>query len=107
MTPVTWLEYASLILTSLLLGAYIGLSSYAITIKAGRCNATATAGGVTGFLTFGCSICNRLLVLLLGVTGVISYFEPIRPALGFVSFGLLGWALLYRLRQIKKIQNKV
>lgn len=103
MSPITWLEYASLILTSLLLGAYIGLSRYESAIRARKCNMTAAAGGITGFLTFGCSVCNKLLVLLLGVTGILQYFEPIRPAFGLMSLALLVGALFYRLRRIKRL----
>ena len=102
MTPITWLEWGSLVITSLLLGAYFGLSYYGKKKTSKRCNATATAGGIFGFLTFGCSICNKLLVLLLGVTGVLKYFEPIRPGLGVFSIGLLGTAVIYKTKQIKK-----
>lgn len=102
MTPVTLIEYTSLFLTSLLLGVYFGLSYYEKKIKSGGCDAVAAAGGIAGFLTFGCAICNKLLVLLLGVTGVLKYFEPIRPVLGFVSVGLLSIAIIYKIKHIKK-----
>lgn len=105
MTPVTWLEWASLVITSLLLGAYFGLSYYGKRKTSKRCNATATAGGIFGFLAFGCSICNKLLILLLGVTGILKYFEPIRPALGVFSIGLLGTALVFKIKNIKKKKN--
>lgn len=107
MTPVTWLEWASLVITSLLLGTYFGLSYYGKKVKSTKCNTTATAGGIFGFLTFGCSICNKILILLLGVSGVLKYFEPVRPALGFLSIGLLGTALVYKAKNIKskKILN--
>ncbi len=94
MTPVGWLEYAALALTSILLGIYIGLSYYIKATKKDKvCNASATTGGVFGFLTFGCSICNKILVFFLGVTGVLTYFEPIRPLLGIASIGFLVFAI--------------
>lgn len=97
MTPVGWLEYASLALTSALLGLYFGLSYYVKATKRDKsCNASATAGGIFGFLTFGCSICNKILVFFLGVTGILTYFEPIRRYLGIVSIGLLGTAIFYK-----------
>ena len=99
MTPVRFLEYFSLISTSLLLGAYFGLSYY---IKANNrvCNASAATGGVFGFLTFGCSICNKLLVFFLGIAGVLTYFDPIRPFLGIASLGFLGFAVFVKARSI-------
>ena len=101
MTPVGWLEYASLALTSTLLGLYLGLSYYAKAAKRDKvCNASAASGGIFGFLTFGCSICNKILVFFLGVAGVLAYFEPIRPYLGIVSIGLLGTAIFYKAKSI-------
>ena len=106
MTPVGWLERSSLLITSLLLGAYIGLLYYG---KASRkdkvCNATAASGGIFGFLTFGCSICNKILVLFLGITGVLTYFEPIRPLLGILSTGLLGFAVFAKARNMFKSRS--
>ncbi len=94
MTPVGWLEHGSLIITSLLLGIYIGLIYYGKAAKKDSvCNTTATTGGVFGFLTFGCSICNKILVFFLGVAGVFTYFEPVRPFLGIVSILFLGFAI--------------
>ena len=104
MTPVGWLEYSSLIITSVLLGAYIGLVYYGKTTgKDKLCNASATTGGVFGFLTFGCSICNKILVFFLGITGVLAYFEPIRPILGVLSIGLLGFAVITKSRSLSII----
>ncbi len=100
MTPVAWLEYVSLVMTSLLLGTYIGLSYYEKRIKAVKCDVTATFGGIFGFLTFGCSICNKILILLLGVTGVLKYFEPIRPFFGIISIVLLGGAVIYKTKKL-------
>lgn len=82
MTPVGWIEKLSLLITSSLLGVYIGLLYYGKARGKDRlCNASATTGGIFGFLTFGCSICNKILVFFLGITGVLTYFEPIRPYL--------------------------
>lgn len=104
MTPVGWLERTSLFITSLLLGIYIGLLYYGRTASKNKvCTATATTGGVFGFLTFGCSICNKILIFFLGVTGVLTYFDPIRPMLGILSIGLLGFAVLTKARRLSII----
>jgi len=105
MTPVTWIEYTTLIATSLLLGVYIGLSYYSKLVASKACNVAATSGGIFGFLTFGCVLCNKLLILLLGVVGVLTYFEPIRPFFGLGSVGLLGVAIVYKGKQLIKSYN--
>lgn len=97
MTPVGWFEHASLITTSLLLGIYIGLVYYGKPTKKGKiCNASATAGGIFGFLTFGCPICNKIFVFFLGVAGVLTYFEPIRPFLGVFSILFLVFPIIQK-----------
>ncbi|MBS3114520.1 hypothetical protein J4448_05450 [Candidatus Woesearchaeota archaeon] len=99
MTQVGWLEQSSLLITSSLLGTYIGLLYYGrIASKNKVCNATAASGGIFGFLTFGCSICNKILVFFLGIAGVLTYFEPLRPLLGILSIGLLLFAVLAKAR---------
>ncbi|MBS3105267.1 hypothetical protein J4234_03365 [Candidatus Woesearchaeota archaeon] len=99
MTPVGWLEYASLGLTSLMMGAYFGIAFYAKSANK-VCDTTAAAGGVFGFLTFGCSICNKILVFFLGVAGVLTYFDPLRPFLGIVSIFFLGFAIYKKAENI-------
>ena len=101
MTPFGLWEQISLLVTSALLGAYIGLVYYAkASGKDLVCNTSAAAGGVFGFLTFGCSICNKVLVFFLGIVGVFAYFEPIRPLLGIVSVGFLGFAIFNKAKSI-------
>jgi hypothetical protein len=92
MTPVGLLEWFSLITTSILLGVYLGFSHYIKKNNLGTCSILATSGGILGFLTFGCSVCNQILVLLLGVSGVLQYFEPLRPFLAIVSIVFLVYA---------------
>ena len=92
MTPVYFYDYIFLLLTSILSGTFIGLWYY--TKKTSRkCSAAATGGALGGFLSFGCTICNKLIVLAIGVTGALTYFAPIQPILGIVSIILLSWAV--------------
>ena len=58
-----------------------------------KCNVSAASGGIFGFLGFGCSICNKILILFLGVAGVLTYVEPYRPFIGFVGVGLMSYAV--------------
>jgi len=92
MTPVNFLDYLFLIITSLLLGAYISFHKYQKQTKK-TCTAAAYSGGIFGFLGFGCVLCNKILLLVMGVTGVLTYVEPIRPLLGFGGLGLMSYAV--------------
>ncbi|MEZ5093402.1 hypothetical protein [Nocardioides sp.] len=55
-------------------------------------------GGLLGFFAVGCPVCNKVVVLALGYTGALRWFEPVQPYLAVVAVGLLGWALRARLR---------
>ena len=66
--------------------------------RACRVSGRAGAGGVLSFLAAGCPVCNKLVVLAVGVSGALDYFRPLQPLLGLVSLVLLGVALRARLR---------
>ncbi len=55
-------------------------------------------GGLLGFFAVGCPVCNKLVVLALGYTGALRWFEPIQPYLAVGAIALLAWALRARLR---------
>ena len=112
MTPVYWYDYVFLVLTSILSGAYIGLWHYNKNNQKNinsKCNYTAAGGAVGGFFSFGCAICNKLLIWILGLSGVIAYFMPFQPMLGVISVILLSYTVYLQLRILstKNIQTKV
>ena len=55
------------------------------------------AGGLVTFFAVGCPVCNKIVLLALGTTGALQFFEPIQPYLAGASILLLGWALYARL----------
>ncbi|WP_062377862.1 hypothetical protein [Demequina pelophila] len=57
------------------------------------------AGAFVTFFAVGCPVCNKLVLLALGYTGAIQFFEPIQPYLAVGAIGLLGWALVARVRR--------
>jgi hypothetical protein len=63
-----------------------------------RVTGRAGAGGVLSFLAVGCPVCNKLVVLAVGVNGAMEYFRPMQPLLGAVSVISLGAALWGRFR---------
>jgi hypothetical protein len=58
----------------------------------------ASLASIGAFLAIGCPICNKVVVAVLGVSGALSIFGPIQPAIGAVSVALLGATLVWRLR---------
>ncbi|NOZ80499.1 MAG: hypothetical protein GXP63_02405 [DPANN group archaeon] len=97
MIPSTFSDYAFLVLTAVLLGAYLGVHLYKKN-SSPLCDTVSFSGGLAGFLAFGCPICNQLLVLLFGTTALLAYLEPYRPILGSVSTAILAGALWWRIR---------
>ncbi|MET9914143.1 hypothetical protein ABZZ74_46820 [Streptomyces sp. NPDC006476] len=60
--------------------------------------ARAVIAGVASAFAVGCPICNKLVVLAIGVSGALSYWAPVQPVLGVATVALLGYALFRRLR---------
>lgn len=88
MVQATWLDYVFLLTTSLLIAVYLAIPENKVCKPYG-----AFSGGFLGFLAFGCPICNKLLVLLLGFDFMYGMVNPIRPILGIVSVIVLGYAI--------------
>ena len=86
------LDYFFLTASSVLLGGYVAVHFYKKTIsKKGK--VAAYTGGVASFLGFGCVLCNKILLLLLGAAGALTYVEPYRPFIGFAGLGLMVYAV--------------
>lgn len=103
MTPTGILDYGFLVLTSALLGTYIVLhffyrKKHSISQ---RNRYTAFIGAVPSIFSFSCPVCNILLVYLFGVTGVLLYFEPLRPLFGFLGIGILTLTLCFKIQDIR------
>lgn len=100
MTPVTWWDYPALAATAVLEG--ILFATYVRAGTAGRGGtAQAAGGGVLSFFAVGCPVCNKLVVLAAGVSGALSYWAPVQPFLAAASAGVLGYAVVRRLRGMR------
>jgi hypothetical protein len=56
-----------------------------------------TLGGLLAFFAIGCPTCNKLVLLALGTSGAITWFEPVQPLLSLAGIAVLTWALRRRL----------
>ncbi len=56
------------------------------------------AGGLLTFFAVGCPVCNKIVLVVLGASGAMTWFAPLQPLLQVVAVGLLLWGLRVRLR---------
>jgi hypothetical protein len=99
MTPVVWWDYPFWSAAALLMG--LVAATYVHAPGAGRSGISqekkVLGGGLLSVFAVGCPVCNKLVVLALGTSGAFTYFAPVQPLLGFLSVGLLAYALRARL----------
>ncbi|WP_143338235.1 hypothetical protein [Demequina sp. NBRC 110054] len=96
-TPWSWWALGiSSILAGLVAATYVATPEEAHTEREGRLG---MAGGIATFFAVGCPVCNKLVLLALGYTGAIQWFEPIQPYLAVGAIALLAWAFVARVRR--------
>lgn len=93
MTPTRPRDYVFWIVSSILLGLIAGTYVRQDRAEGER---PAMAGGLLASLAIGCPVCNKIVVLLIGASGALTYFGPAQIVLGAVSVALLVWTLLLR-----------
>lgn len=103
--PVQWWNYpvlaATAVLGGLVLATFLHLSGrpagsdQEATDAAGK--RLGSLGGVLSLLAVGCPVCNKLVLVLLGTSGALTYWAPLQPLVAVVSLALLGEAALRRL----------
>lgn len=96
--PPTWWSWPALavsaVLTGLVVASYVDATASAERREGRR----GWLGGVLTFFAVGCPVCNKLVLVLLGTSGALTWFEPLQPLIQLAAVLLLGWALLTRLR---------
>jgi len=99
MTPVLWWNYPVWLLSSILTGAlvatYVRDPSFPLPASEGG---KTFLGSMLSLFAVGCPICNKLVVLALGVSGALNWFAPVQPFLALASLALLAYALWARRR---------
>jgi hypothetical protein len=104
MIPTRPQDYLFLGLTTLLatlLGATYALPS-SCPLQEGKF----TISGLLSFLAIGCPVCNKLVVLLLGASGALTFFAPLQPVLAGASLLLLGYSLYIRLESVGVLRRR-
>jgi hypothetical protein len=102
MTPVQDYDVPVLVAISVLSGLLAG-SLWGVQAAACPTRRPGAAGGVgatLGWLAIGCPICNKIVVLALGVSGALNIFGPAQPWLAGLSIVLLLVALAWRWRNL-------
>ncbi|POH73090.1 hypothetical protein [Arthrobacter glacialis] len=97
--PPTWWSHAALIISSALTGFLMATYVASPLAGPGSTNKSGVAASVLAFFAVGCPVCNKLVLLALGTSGAMTFFEPLQPLLAALSIGLLLWALLRRVSQ--------
>lgn len=99
--PVTWWAWLALAVTAALAGL-LAASYVRSPLAPQRRDAAGrwgTVGAVLGYFAVGCPVCNKLVLLALGTSGALQFFQPVQPLLAAVSIALLAWALITRIRR--------
>jgi hypothetical protein len=98
---VRTLDVLVLVVLSVLTGALV--ATYAVAGAAGAGAPRAGIGsGIVGWFAVGCPVCNKLVVTLLGASGVTSTFAPVQPFVGVAAVALAATALGLRARAIRR-----
>ena len=100
MTPVLWWNYPVWAVSSALTGVLVATYVRQPVAASGQSGKTLGAGVLSVFAV-GCPICNKLVVLALGVNGALTWFAPVQPILALVSIALLTYALRARTRSLR------
>ena len=107
--PTSTQDYVIWIVSALLLGPLLALMTlYPLpSRKAAQGKGSllgsgrALGGALLSFFSVGCPVCNKVVVLLLGMGGAMTLFNPLRPFLGLASIALLSITLFLRLRVLR------
>ncbi|HET9078993.1 MAG TPA: hypothetical protein VFO01_00525 [Trebonia sp.] len=95
--PVQWWSYPVLAATAVLSGLIFATYVDTGAAPTRRQTRMSLGGGLLSMFAVGCPACNKIAVLLLGMSGALNLWAPVQPLVGVASVGLLAWALQRRL----------
>lgn len=96
MIPVHGWEYLALALTAVLTGLWFAIPRPSVDHRGGL-----GVGGALVLTAFavGCPVCNKIVIVLLGVSGALGIWAPLQPILAVSSAAALATAVTTRWRQ--------
>lgn len=97
MEPVRTQDYIIWVVSAVLVGLLAG--TFVIARASDEAGKT-MAGGFLADVAVACPACNKIVVLLLGSSGAVTFFGPLQLFLGIAAVALLVVALLLRARAI-------
>lgn len=101
MTSVTWWDYGiwvvSALLAGLVIATYLPRLRGSSRTRLGGGGGRTLSAGIMSFFAIGCPVCNKLVVLILGVSGALDIYAPAQPAIGLLGIALLAAGLVRRL----------
>lgn len=86
----------SAVLAGLVAATYVARKDATGNSKGG---ALGTTGALVSFFAVGCPVCNKLVLIALGYSGALQFFEPLQPYLAAGSIILLAVALVMRVQR--------
>lgn len=99
MTPVLWWNYPVWAISAVLTGVLVATYVRDPTVEIPQTQGGKTfVGSMLSLFAVGCPICNKLVVMAVGVSGALNWFAPIQPVLAVGSLSLLAYALWARRR---------
>jgi len=98
--PTRSWDYLVLGLTAVLIGA-----TYVLPAACPPNSRRVTLGGALSYFAIGCPLCNKLVLLIRGVGGALTYFQPIQPLLAVGSPGLLSVTLWLRIAAVRAVRK--
>ncbi len=108
--PTSPQDYVIWVVSALLIGPLLGLATlYPVEPKKATPNSNrslagsgrALTGTLLSFFSVGCPVCNKVVVLLPGFGGAMTFFNPLRPFLGLASIALISVTLYMRVRVLR------
>lgn len=98
MTPTRMQDYVIWAITAPLVGLIIGSFALGRAVETG--DGKLLSGGLFSFLAVGCPVCNKVVVLLIGTSGALTFWAPLQLWVGVASVLTLAWTLVLRARGV-------
>ena len=92
--PVRPWELPVLVATSMLTGAYFGLQR-----PGAERSAPAIGGAGLAMFAVACPVCNKIVLLALGTSGALGFWQPLQPFLAAISLVALLAAVIWAWRR--------